>query len=98
MRAGTCFYWLHTHIGEGIMHIESPIQRAFTLDDCFDIWGQPLSAAQVGPVTGPVVALCNDTRYVGDPSDVPVNAHAQIQLDVGGPLVAPVSIRFPSGP
>ena len=41
---GSCFYWLHTHAANGIIHIESPVQRTFTLGDFFDIWGQKLSA------------------------------------------------------
>lgn len=41
---GSCFYWLHTHADDGIIHIESPVQRTFTLGDFFAIWGQPLVA------------------------------------------------------
>ena len=37
-----CFYWLHTHDQSGIIHIESPIHRAFTLGNFFDIWKQKL--------------------------------------------------------
>ena len=43
---GSCFYWLHTHTDEGIMHIESPVQRTFTLGDFFAVWGQPLGSSQ----------------------------------------------------
>ncbi|MDX6336083.1 MAG: hypothetical protein QOG05_3423 [Streptosporangiaceae bacterium] len=95
--SGTCFYWLHTHANDGIVHIESPVQRTFTLGNLFDIWGQPLSKSQVGPARGPVTALYNDKVYLGNPRDIPLEAHAQIQLQVGKPLVAPVSITFPSG-
>jgi hypothetical protein len=28
---GKCIYWLHTHDESGIIHIESPIKRDFTL-------------------------------------------------------------------
>ncbi len=51
--SGNCFYWLHTHAADGIIHIESPIHRIYTLGDFFDEWGQPLGPAQVGPVTRP---------------------------------------------
>jgi hypothetical protein len=94
---GSCFYWLHTHAADGIIHIESPVQRTFTLGDFFDVWGQPLGPGQVGPATGPVVAIYNGRRYEGNPRDIPLNAHAQIQLEVGKPLVAPVTITFPNG-
>jgi hypothetical protein len=95
--SGTCFYWLHTHAADGIVHIESPVHRTFTLGNLFDIWGQPLSKSQVGPARGPVTALYNDKVYLGNPRDIPLEAHAQIQLQVGKPLVAPVSITFPNG-
>jgi hypothetical protein len=95
--SGSCFYWLHTHAADGIIHIESPIQRIYTLANFFDIWGQPLSPTQVGPDSGSVTALYNGQRYLGDPRDIPLTAHAQIQLDVGRPLVAPDVIEFPSG-
>jgi hypothetical protein len=95
--SGTCFYWLHTHAADGIIHIESPVQRTFTLGDFFDEWGQPLGPDQVGPATGPVVAIYNGQRYEANPRDIPLNAHAQIQLEVSKPLVAPVKITFPQG-
>jgi hypothetical protein len=95
--SGTCFYWLHTHAADGIIHIESPVQRTYTLGDVFDEWGQPLGPDQVGPARGRVTALYNGQVYKGNPRDIPLNAHAQIQLEVGTPLVAPTSIKWPSG-
>jgi hypothetical protein len=93
----SCFYWLHTHASDGIVHIESSVQRTYTLGNFFDIWGQPLGPSQVGPAKGTVTAIYNGKLYEGNPRDIPLNAHAQIQLDVGRPLVAPVSITFPGG-
>jgi hypothetical protein len=95
--AGSCFYWLHTHAADGIIHVESPVTAAYTLGQFFDIWGTPLGSHQVGPATGTVTAFYNGQHWTGNPRDIPLNAHAQIQLDVGSPLVAPESIRFPSG-
>lgn len=94
--SGTCFSWLHTHVSDGIIHIESPIQRVFTLGDFFDIWGQALSSSQVGPARGRVVAFFNGKVYAGNPREIPLLKHAQIQLDVGTPLIAPASITFRS--
>ena len=94
---GTCFYWLHTHAADGIIHIESPVQRTYTLGDFFAEWGQPLSTNQVGPAKGHVTALYDGKVYVGNPRDIPLTAHAQIQLEVSTPLLAPVSISFPNG-
>jgi hypothetical protein len=93
----TCFAWLHTHSADGIIHTESPIKRTYTLGDFFDIWGQPLSRQRVGPVRGPVTALFDGKLFTGNPRRIPLLAHAQIQLEVGKPLVAPERITFPPG-
>jgi hypothetical protein len=95
--SGRCFYWLHTHAPDGIIHIESPVHRTYTLGDFFDEWGQPLGPNQVGPAAGHVTAIYNGQVYQGNPRNIPLNAHAQIQLEVGKPLVAPESITWPSG-
>jgi hypothetical protein len=95
--AGTCFYWLHTHAADGIIHIESPVKRTYTLGNFFAEWGQPLSSSRVGPATGHVTAIYNGKVFTGNPADIPLTAHGQIQLEVGTPLVAPESISFPSG-
>jgi hypothetical protein len=95
--SGTCFYWLHTHAPDGIIHIESPVQRTYTLGNFFDIWGQPLGPDQAGPARGPVTALYNGQVYRGNPRNIPLEKHAQIQLEVGKPLISPASITFPNG-
>lgn len=94
---GTCLYWLHTHAPDGIIHVESPIHRTYTLGDFFDEWGQPLGPSALGPVKGHVVAIYNGKLYHGNPRDIPLNSHAQIQLEVGKPLIAQQMITFPSG-
>jgi hypothetical protein len=95
--AGTCFYWLHTHAPDGIIHIESPVQRTYNLGEFFDEWGQPLGPDRVGPATGRVVALYNGKVYQGDPRTIPLTAHAQIQLEIGTPLIAPQPVTFSAG-
>jgi hypothetical protein len=92
---GQCFSYLHTHAADGIIHIESPIQRVYTLGEFFDVWNQPLARNRVGSAAGPVTAFVNGRRYSGDPRAIPLLAHAQIQLDVGRPIVTPESITFP---
>jgi hypothetical protein len=95
--AGSCFTWLHTHAADGIVHIESPMQRSFTLGDFFDVWGQPLSATRVATAGGKVTAFVDGRPYLGNPREIPLLAHEQIQLEVGRPLVKPESITFPNG-
>ena len=94
--SGSCFYWLHSHAEDGVMHIESPVQRTFTLGDWFDIWGQPLSATQVAGDKGTVTAYVNGQRFTGDPRTIPLQAHAVIQLNVGQD-VAPKPYTFANG-
>ena len=82
---GSKFYWLHTHDETGIIHIESPQQRTFTLGNLFDLWHQPLSATQVGPTTGPVSVLVNNNPVGGDPREIALGPHDVIQLNIGTP-------------
>jgi hypothetical protein len=95
IQEGKCFYWLHTHAADGVIHIESPVQRSFTLGDFFDEWGLPLGGDQVGPAKGHVTAFYDGKVYQGNPGDIPLADKAQIQLDVGMPLIAPDLIQFP---
>ena len=94
MGSGSCFYSLHTHAADGIIHIESPVQRAYTLSDFVDIWGGPLGPGQVGPVHGKVSAFYNGALYQDNPRNIPLGRYTQIQLDVGSPLIAPEKVSF----
>jgi len=89
--------WLHTHAADGVIHTESPVKRTYTLGEFFDIWGQPLNRHRVGPAHGPVTALFNGRIFTGNPRRIPLLPHAQIQLEVGRPLIAPEEIRFARG-
>ena len=84
---GECIYWLHTHTSDGVIHIESPTQRIYTLGNFFDVWHQPLSANQVGTATGKVRAYVNGKPWTKDPRAIPLGAHTVIQLSVGSPVV-----------
>jgi len=94
---GGCFRWLHTHSADGIVHTESPVARTYTLGDFFDVWGQPLDRERVGPAHGRVTALVGGRVFAGDPRTIPLTAHAQIQLDVGKPVVPARPITWPRG-
>lgn len=43
----TCMTALHTHTSDGILHVESPERRDFTLADFFAVWEQPFSRDEV---------------------------------------------------
>jgi len=93
---GQCFYWLHTHTADGIIHIESPVAQAFTLGQFFDVWGQTLTEKQVGPASGNVTAYVNGRKFTGTPAAIPLSDHAFIQLDVGA-NASPQPYSFPPG-
>ena len=98
VETGSCFYWLHVHANDGIVHIESPsTSTSFTLGQFFDEWGQPLSTTQVGPASGKVTVFFTSPGkkpgiYTGNPASLPLGDHYQIQLDVGTPIVAPFQV------
>lgn len=45
-----------------MIHIESPVQKLYTLGDYFAIWGQRLTDGQVGPAKGTLTVYVNGTR------------------------------------
>jgi hypothetical protein len=92
--AQDCYYWLHTHASDGVIHIESPSVRIYTLGNFFDEWRQPLSATQVASDTGKVTAFLNGKPWTRNPRAIPLLPHASIQLDVGTPIVPAVIISF----
>jgi hypothetical protein len=108
-RPALCYYWLHMHAGTpGLIHVESPAQRTFTLGDFFDVWtktsNQPvrLDSRHVGTITlapgQSVVAFVDGQRYAGDPRGIVLVAHDVIQLEITPPTVdPPPAYSFPSG-
>ena len=96
VRDGSCFYWIHTHTDDGVVHIESPIYRRFTLGDFFAVWQVPLGTNQVGSAEGQVISYVNGQVSGTNPSDIPLLPHERIQLDVGTD-VPPYIFDFPPG-
>ncbi len=84
---GQCIYWLHTHAPDGVIHIESPTQRIYTLGNLFDVWRQPLTASRVASASGKVTALVNGKPWTKPLRDIPLGPHAVVQLSVGTPEV-----------
>ncbi len=92
--AQQCYYWLHTHASDGVIHVESPSVRIYTLGNFFNEWNQPLSRTQVAGDKGKVTAFLNDKPWRQDPTTIPLLPHASIQLDVGSPPVRPHEISW----
>jgi hypothetical protein len=93
--AGGCFYWVHTHDATGIIHVEPPTHIDVNLGALFDIWGQPLSKTGVAGYDGDVTVFVDGEKYTGDPREIVFEAHKQIALEVGTPVVTPDFYIFP---
>jgi hypothetical protein len=93
-QASQCYYWLHVHVQDGVIHIESPTKTIYTLGQFFDEWHQPLSSTQVATAKGTVTAYLNGKPYTGNLRSIPLNAHNVIQFDVGAPTVAPQPVNW----
>jgi hypothetical protein len=81
--ASNCYYWLHVHVQDGVIHVESPASITYTLGQFFDIWRQPLTRKRVGPASGAVTVFVNGKRFSGDPRKIALKSREDIQLDVG---------------
>ena len=88
-----CLYWVHTHTPDGIIHIEAPQNRTFTLGQFFDIWGQPLTksraASAIAPKGSSLRIWVNGKLWTADPRLIPLSAHADIVIQAGPPFVTP---------
>jgi len=90
--AAGCLYWLHTHTNDGIIHVESPAFKTFTLGQLFDIWGQPLTATNVAGVKvpkGQIRVYVNGAQYKGDPRKIELAQHTDIAIEAGSPFHDP---------
>ena len=98
-----CIYWLHTHDEKGIIHIESPVKRDFTLGQFFDIWSKKLNnssefASIFGGKNIPEVYV-NGQKVTGiNYREIKLHAHDEIALVYGKPPdTIPSRYDFPQG-
>ena len=89
---------VHTHDFSGIIHVESPSHRTFTLGTFFDIYGVRLTSRCIGGDCGTVRLWVNGKARAGDPRTLVLKSRQEIVLAVGRP---PTSIyrdyAFPAG-
>lgn len=105
-RTPSCYYWLHMHTGEqGMIHIEAPSDRTFTLADFFWVWSawsgrhQLLDPTHVSTLTlsdGQTLVVYVDADdgsgphvYSGNPQNIVLQDHEMITLEITPPLVSP---------
>lgn len=84
-----CTYEIHTHDLSGVVHVESTVEKTFTVGQFFHVWGQPLSINGVAGLNGiPHFYLIeNDqiTPYTSDPATIPFTWHREIAIVIGTP-------------
>lgn len=89
---------LHTHGTDGVLHVESPVSRPYTLGQLFGEWGVRLSASCVGRYCGGVRWWVDGKAQTGDPAHLVLTSHQEIVVAVGrAPATVPSSYAFPPG-
>ena len=91
---GQCYFWLHTHTADGVIHVESPLRSIFTLGDFFDVWRQPLTADRIASLRGKVSAFVNGKPWHKSVRAIPLLPHADIQLEIGSPAPPPQTVDW----
>ena len=84
----SCLYWLHTHSSDGLLHVEAPETREFTVGQFLDIWQQTHnSTALFDSVANmpPATAYIDGERFEGDYRSAPLESLKQIVLVYGTP-------------
>jgi len=96
---------LHTHDPSGVIHVESPTVRTYTLGDFFAVWGVRLTLSCLGGYCaggGRHLRVYVDGRpYQGDPTTLALAPHQELVVALGTaaqlPSPIPSTYRFPPG-
>jgi hypothetical protein len=95
---------LHTHDGSGIVHVESPDVRTFTLGEVFAVWGVRLTRRCLGGYCASgadrLRVYVGAREFTGDPRVLHLSPHAEIVVAFGKPreLPQPLPSRFAFAP
>ena len=93
---GSCFYWMHTHTADGIIHIEAPSKvHNVALDDFLTIWrfAKLNFPVQLNAATGWKIYI-NGKPFAGTVTsplhtEVPLASHDAVTLEYGTPNPPP---------
>ena len=95
---------LHTHDDSGVIHVEAPVKRQFSLGEVFSEWQVSLSADNIGALRaadGKVVRVfVNGTPQTGNPAAIMLGPRSKIALVYGAPRpgeTIPSNYDFPEG-
>jgi hypothetical protein len=89
----TCYYWLHTHDATGVIHIESPTTKLYTLNQFIDIWEKFSSSTSALPTqllssTGWIIYV-NGKQVNTDFNHLQLHAHDIITIAYNSPGIKP---------
>ncbi|KMO73458.1 hypothetical protein [Mycolicibacterium chlorophenolicum] len=95
---------LHTHDDSGVIHVESPVKRKFSLGEVFSEWQVSLSVNNIGALRaadGKVVRVfVNGTPQTGNPAAIMLGSRFEIAVIYGAPQpgeTIPSKYDFPEG-
>jgi hypothetical protein len=87
--AKDCLFWLHAHDNIGIIHIEGPQVIHPALSTWLAVLNltNPTGAPNITPGPGQTrMVWVNGKVYIGNPEDIRLHPHDNIQIDVGPPF------------
>ncbi len=96
---------IHTHTPDGVIHVESPDQRDYTLGQFFGVWGLNFTPTSIGGYrdgNGKTLRVYVNGKLVnGDPSKIVLKSHEVIVVTFGTaaqlPNPIPSTYKFPNG-
>jgi hypothetical protein len=96
---------LHTHDSTGVVHVESPVVKTFTLGQFLAVWGVRFTPRCLGGYCmrgANTIRVYSDGKLVtGDPRALPLDEHEEIVIAYGTkaelPKPIPSSYPFPAG-
>ena len=99
IKQNECLFWLHTHTSDGIIHIESPEQRVFSLEQFITVWDNtPGVSAKFNELThyDKNLKIFVNGKEVNDTFDkIKLSAHDEIVIISGNvPPSFPSSYEF----
>ena len=91
----SCYYWMHTHDTTGVVHMEAPSGRDFTLGNFLDIWSTKFTQLgyrnELSSAAGWTVYI-GSQKYNGDFHNIVLKSHMIVTLAYNSPCVKPNTI------
>ncbi len=99
IKPNECLYWLHTHNTSGVIHIESPQQMTFTLNQFVQVWDNtPGISPKLAELTNGdenLKVFVNGTEVKGGFDKIQLHAHDEIVIVSGNvPPSIPTTYEF----